>query len=295
MTLKVVEPRDIDEAFATLTKLADEFPDTEFIFRGQQDSLWRLQTSYERYWHGKPLHGDFYVERMVARFRSGVTRLGLDLPRGGNLDWLEYGRHHGLPAPLLDFTWSPFVALFFAFDGLRAELEPSRTSAVYCLNLNQLAKEVARTQVEDLSNLWSFRNAMQTFLHEGASHFKEEFPEDRILFLRYPNAHTRRMHVQLGTFLYCTMQFWEDASGPQDLEAYFERIQEGFDSPYLPNEDRPVLLKVKLPHAWISKILSRLEVMGIAGSTMYLSAEGVAKDVYNAYNFEPRAAYLRDS
>jgi hypothetical protein len=26
---------------------------------------------------------------------------------------------------------------------------------------------------------------------------------------------------------------------------------------------------------------------------MFLSAEGVAKDVYNAYNHEPRAAFLR--
>lgn len=295
MTLKVIEPIDVDEAFSELTRLSDEFPSTEFVFRGQQDSGWRLQTSYERYWQGKPLHDHFHVERMVARFRNGVMRLGLDHSLGGNLDWLEYGRHHGLPAPLLDFTWSPFVALFFAFDGLRAEMESDRTAAVYCLNLNQLAKEVVRVQGEEHSSPSSFRSAMEAFLHDGASHFAGEFPQGRILFLRYPNAHTRRMHVQMGTFLYSTMQFGADASGTQDLEAYFDQIQEGFDSPCLPNEDRPVLLKIKLPHAWISQVLSRLEVMGIMGSTMYLSAEGVAKDVYNAYNFEPRAAYLRDS
>jgi hypothetical protein len=295
MTVQVIEPRDIDEAFATLTNLADEYPDTEFVFRGHQNSLWRLQTSYDRYWHGAPLHDEFFVERMVARFRSGVIRLGLDVPRGGNLDWLEHGRHHGLPAPLLDFTWSPFVALFFAFDGVRTDPASDRSSAIYCLNLNQLAKEITREQIGVDTQPTAFTQAMQEFLHEGASHFEKGFPQNRLLFLRYPNAYTRRMHAQLGTFLYSTIQFGEKTSAPKDLEAYFECIREGFESPILPNEDRPVLLRMKVPHAWLSKVFSRLEIMGIAGSTMYLSAEGVAKDVYNAYNFEPRAAYLRGS
>jgi len=34
--------------------------------------------------------------------------------------------------------------------------------------------------------------------------------------------------------------------------------------------------------------------MRISGSTLFLSAEGVAKDVYNSYYYKPRAAFLRD-
>lgn len=289
MAVETIEPSDFDEAIAVLTALTDEFPTTEFIFRGQEDSEWRLQTSYDRYWGGRPLHDEFFVEKMVAQFRSGVTQLGLEAPVDGNLDWLEYGRHHGLPSPLLDFTWSPFVALFFAFDGIRSNT--TRCSAVYCLNLNQLAKEVAREHVGDMH---AFRQAMVSFLHEGALHFEEGYPMDKLVFLRYPNAHTRRMHVQLGTFLYSTIQFIHDAPEPNDLEGYFEHMEEGFDSPSLPNVERPVLLKMKLPHSWASKVFRRLEIMGISGSSMYMTAEGVAKDVYNDYVFNRRSAYLRD-
>lgn len=295
MTLRIVEPRSIDDAIANLTGMAEEFPTTQFVFRGQQDSEWRLRTSYDRYWGDASVHDAFFIERMVSQFKSGVTRLGLDGPPGGNLNWLEYARHHGLPAPLLDFTWSPFVALFFAFDGVREEARTPRSAAVYCLNLNQLAKEIARERLQDHADLVAFQRATGEFLYDGGSRFEAGFPQDTLLFLRYPGAHTRRMHAQLGTFLYSTVRFGEPSRGAVDLEAHLEGMREGFDSPCLPNEDCPVLIKIKLPHAWVSRIFSRLDAIGIAGSGMYLSAEGVARDVYNSFNFHPRAAFLRDS
>ena len=59
----------------------------------------------------------------------------------------------------------------------------------------------------------------------------------------------------------------------------------------MPNEKCPVLIKMKLPYSWFSEVFSNLEVMSISGSTMFLSAEGVAKDVYNGFNYHPRAEF----
>ena len=298
MTVEVIEPSDIAEALAKLTslsQLSQKYPHTEFVFRGQQSNEWKLNTSYDRYWAGRPLHDEFFVKRMVAQFRSGVTRLGLSTSPGSDqLAWLEYARHHGLPAPLLDFSWSPFVALFFAFDGVRDGQEPPQNAAVYALNLNQLAKEMARRKVADVGDLTAFSSAMDDFLYHGASRLKREFPKDELLFIRYPNAHTRRMHAQLGVFLYSTISFSCGAAEPSNLEEFLDKIQEGFDSPCLPNERSPVLIKMKLPYSWVSEVFSRLEIMSISGSTMFLSAEGVAKDIYNSFNYHPRAAFLRE-
>ncbi len=294
MAVEIIKPSTLAEALDKLTSLSLEFPKPEFIFRGQQNSEWRLCTSYDRYWPFKPLHDPYGMSRMLDQVRSGVTKLGLETPLGDNLlTWLEYARHHGLAVPLLDFSWSPFIALFFAFDGVREMAKPTN-SAVYALNLRQLAKEVARRHVETGTDNHEFVPVMNDFLYDGASHVTSDFPLDKLFFIRSPSVYTRRMHAQLGVFLYSTILFDDDPGKPSNLDEFLDNIQEGFDSPSLPNDSRPVHMKIILSHSWASEVFNRLDVMSISGSTLFLSAEGVANDVYNSYHYHPRAAFLRD-
>jgi hypothetical protein len=295
MTVEVIKPNSLSEALDKLTSLSLEFPSQEFIFRGQQNSQWKLCTSYDRYWSFKPIHDSYGMMGMLDQFRSGVTKLGLQTPLEDNLlTWLEYARHHELAVPFLDFSWSPFVALFFAFDGVREAHKPA-SAAVYILNLHQLAKEIARQHVGAGGDPSMFVREMQDFLYNGPSHLISGLPTDKLFFIRSPSAYTRRMHAQLGVFLYSTIMFDDDPRNPSNLDEYLANIREGFDSPSLPNDSRPALTKMILPHSWASEVFSRLDVMSISGSTMFLSAEGVAKDVYNSFHYEPRAAFLRHS
>jgi hypothetical protein len=138
MTVEVIKPNSLSEALDKLTSLSLEFPSQEFIFRGQQNSQWKLCTSYDRYWSFKPIHDSYGMMGMLDQFRSGVTKLGLQTPLEDNLlTWLEYARHHELAVPFLDFSWSPFVALFFAFDGVREAHKPA-SAAVYIVTTNLL-------------------------------------------------------------------------------------------------------------------------------------------------------------
>ncbi len=48
------------------------------------------------------------------------------------LEWLSLLQHHGTPTRLIDFTESPYIAAYFAFQD--DESEKSESVAIWCVN-----------------------------------------------------------------------------------------------------------------------------------------------------------------
>ncbi len=111
---------------------------TEYYYRGQSDSKWELDTTLERFINNKVSLNKYYkfarsVKSRVETFteklwdipepyefreelknKTFITFLGMPV-----YQYFAYLRHHGFPSPLLDWTESPYVALFFAFRNIK--------------------------------------------------------------------------------------------------------------------------------------------------------------------------------
>lgn len=79
-----------------------------FVFRGLSDSSYRLQTSLKR------LQGPYWqLEKHLLRNFRKYAQLG-ERELGSFWHLLSIAQHHGLPTRLLDWTYSPYIALHFA-------------------------------------------------------------------------------------------------------------------------------------------------------------------------------------
>ncbi len=90
----------------------------QLIFRGQSDSRYELKTTLDRVLDVLPSSPDRDACENKLRVEFMSQSRGLDdYPELNELPAiLALARHHGLPSPLLDWTESPYVAAYFAFD-----------------------------------------------------------------------------------------------------------------------------------------------------------------------------------
>ncbi len=127
------------------------------LYRGHSDASWSLETTLERYSPRIKKWADYYQAASEARHEiESLTERRFELPEYDKLlDWVSneenawtkalpgyafllYLRHHGYPSPLLDWSRSPYVAAFFAFNNAT----PSKDIAIYAYWASSIPSKV---------------------------------------------------------------------------------------------------------------------------------------------------------
>lgn len=112
-----------------------------YIFRGLANKHYKLRTSLMR------LGGDYasLESHLLRNFRKYAPRQ--TVPGESVWNWLALAQHHGLPTRLLDWTYSPYVALHFATAN---PAHFDQDGVVWCLNYIEAKKYLPKRLKESL-------------------------------------------------------------------------------------------------------------------------------------------------
>ena len=218
-----------------------------YLFRGQKKS-WRLRTSFHR-------AGRFDVQRFISediqalhKHLSARTKhaFNLEIPNE-NGAFFNLVQHHGYPTPLLDWTYSPFVAAFFAYRDITKE-------------------EVMSADTNSKVRILLFDQAK----------WKNDYPQ-------FNHLSTGKLHVSVSEFLaienerMIPQQAASTVTNIDDIEKYIKDCEKANNKKYL--------LAFDLPLKERDKVIQELRFMGITAGAMFPGLDGACKELKDR-NFE---------
>src|SRR5690242_14936775 len=170
------------ESWEAFLELVTRPPYSNWAFRGERDERIPLYSSLSRYLQNFKVSPDAWADQegRILRIFKRKAHQFLDQPPAHDDDfqWLAMMQHHGAPTRLIDFTWSPYVAAFFALERTRAD------GVVWALNKARVDTGLARM---DPRISGSFRR-----------HFLKG--HHRFIWMGEPHTMNSRLIAQSGTF-----------------------------------------------------------------------------------------------
>jgi hypothetical protein len=211
-----------------------------FLFRGQNTQR-RLRTSFHR--TGRADLARFVNEdiQMLHKHLSARTRHFFDLSiPDQNGAFFNLVQHHGYPTPLLDWSYSPYVAAFFAYRGISNE--EAATAA---------QEEKVRIFAFDYAKWKADLNQLHQLLTVGPHFSVSEF-------LAIENE---RMIPQ---------QAASTITNVDDIETYI-KSKESVEKKYLVAIDLPVKER--------KEVIQELSYMGITAGSLFPGLDGACEEL----------------
>lgn len=165
---------------------------SRFAFRGLSDAGYHLETTLMR------LGGDYVSleHHLLRNFKKYARRTVVEQDSVWN--WLSVAQHYGLPTRLLDWTYSPYVALHFATANLERFDTDGAIWAVNYLKAHQLLPQNLRDKL-DAEGANVFTVEMLSEAVPSLPELGQTKPHDYCIFLEPPSIDDRITN-QFGFF-----------------------------------------------------------------------------------------------
>jgi len=224
--------------------IISDSPCQNWAFRGQRDASAPLFSALSRYFMAFKIDQRAWrdQEKRILRVfkRKAIHFLDHVPDHDDDFEWLALMQDHGAPTRLLDFSWSPYVAAFFALHNTTEE------GVIWACN----PVEIEKKREVDLEQRGSFRR-----------HFLSN--RNSFAWLGEPHAMNRRLIAQSGTFLV-----------PGILHESIEEILMDYPNP------KETLIKFILPADKIrNNGMRELYRMNITQATLFPDLDGLARSL----------------
>jgi hypothetical protein len=237
-------------------KLIIKPPYSNWAFRGERDETWPLYSGLSRYFQNFRVHQDAWAEQEARVLRIFKRKAHQFLERPPDWDddfqWLALMQHHGAPTRLIDFTWSPYVAAFFALERTVAD------GVVWAMNPARIdSSRAARPRMDP----------------RVPGNFSKYFVKGdrRLIWMGEPHTMNQRLIAQSGTF-----------AVPGVLDVPLEEILSDRDQ-------ENILAKFVLTNPVREVGMRELYRMNITFATLFPDLDGLARSM--GYELEFHWAY----
>lgn len=254
---------------------------TDWIFRGQRDSRWKLFPSALRSAAWKrfaiPGRAPFDAESaantiaeeftVLRTFLEGLDRSGLDVPNGiflpqlfddgprgllgfpldpAALIFVALAQHHGIPTRLLDWTRVALNAAYFAGSGA-----------------------ATNTGEAEFLSVWAFRASFAKWSDDNLG--EQNAPgTPRLGVVTAPRASNPNLHAQSGIFT-----SWSPSVAP--LERIVSELLAALETVGAPSPTGTPLLRFDLPCSEAPKLLRLLSYEQVDAARMFPGRNGVVQ------------------